>query len=157
MPKPYDTRLIMMVAQRPFDIEHNTFCKLIPLLYVDGVRADRTDFPNDGEVWWMLTARTSPLSEPGNLVIGSIEDASRFEQDNPQSSAFQATREAVTPLGIKDGVEVIDIGEDRLGWRSTVARTLRRVQWLNHAVFEASDPRIRPKRLVHGFVSGNLR
>jgi hypothetical protein len=43
------------------------------------------------------------------------------------------------------------------GWRSTVARTLRRVGWLNHAVFGASDPRIRPKRLVHGFVSGNLR
>ena len=62
MTKPNDKRLIMMVAQQSFETaDLNRFCKLIPIVYVDGTKPAAAEFPNDGEIWWMLTAKTRGL------------------------------------------------------------------------------------------------
>jgi hypothetical protein len=57
----------MMVAQAPFETDMNQFCKLIPVVYADGTRAEPLDYPNDGEIWWMLTAHTSRLTASSTL------------------------------------------------------------------------------------------
>ena len=110
MAKPYDTRLIMMVSQLPFETQDmNQFCKLIPIVYIDGVRASETDFPNDGEIWWMLNARTASLAVPGKLVVGIVEDAIRYEEADPTSSSFQVQRDSIRELDLNDGIEVLAI------------------------------------------------
>ena len=114
MTKPYDTRLLTMVAQEPFDHDVNRFCKLVPIVYVDGARAPASDFPNDGEIWWMLTARTGPLARPGNILVGTVEDAMRFDASSPDSSQYQAERDAISELSSRDGLEVLAIGDDQI-------------------------------------------
>ena len=110
MAKPYDTRLIAVVAQEKFEVEFNQFCKLVPVMYVDGTRPSPGDFPNDGEVWWMLTAQTSPYAQPGCLVSCQVEDAREFDEHDPHKSRFQAQRESVRGLNPKeDGLEILDI------------------------------------------------
>ncbi len=115
MPKPYDTRLIMMVSQEPFETDFNQFCKLLPVVYVDGVRPNPSDFMNDGEIWWMLTAQTGQLAEPGRLLIGSIEDATRFDGHDQNASRYQVRRDSVKHLSDKDGVEVVTLPGDSIG------------------------------------------
>ncbi|RJP33368.1 MAG: hypothetical protein C4547_12345 [Phycisphaerales bacterium] len=113
MARPYDTRLIMMVAQRSFEtVDLNQFCKLIPIAYVDGVRPTGMDFPNDGEIWWMLTAQTARLAEPGRLTVGTIENAVKYDLTDPTSSRYQVRRDAIHDLEIKDGLGVIELGPD---------------------------------------------
>lgn len=113
MPKPYDTRLIMMVAQRWFETpDFNQFCKLIPIAYVDGTKTTKEEFPNDGEIWWMLTSQTGRFAEPGKLLVGSIEDAVRFDSHDPTASKYQVKRDSVQDLGINDGMDVVDAPAD---------------------------------------------
>lgn len=115
MAKPYDTRLIMMVSQMRFETQDmNQFCKLIPVVYADGVRLTVKDFPNDGEIWWMLTARTAPLAEPGRLVTGTVENAVRYDEFDATSSRFQVQRESVRDLELKDGAEILSIPGDAI-------------------------------------------
>ena len=109
-----DTPIIMMVAQAPFETDLNQFCKLIPLAYADGTKADPQDFPNDGEIWWMLTAYTSRLAEPGQLVVGTLEFATRYEAHVPASSRYQVGRESVQSLNLEVGLEVLAIAGDAI-------------------------------------------
>lgn len=110
MAKPYDTRLIMMVSQMPFETSDlKKFCKLLPMVYVDGARTSAADFPNDGEIWWMLTARTAPLAISGKLVVGTIENAVRYVESDSTSSSYQAQRDSVRELDQNDGLEVVTI------------------------------------------------
>ncbi|HEY3967182.1 MAG TPA: hypothetical protein VGM05_21665 [Planctomycetaceae bacterium] len=113
MSKTTDTRLIMMVAQNYFETpDLHQFCKLIPLVYVEGTRASASDFPNDGEIWWMLTAETARLAEPGRLVVGQIENAIRYDEHDPRASSFQVKRDSVQDLNIKDGFEIVELPGD---------------------------------------------
>ena len=109
-----DSPLIMMVAQAPFETDLNKFCKLIPVAYADGTSADPLDFPNDGEIWWMLTAYTSGLAEPGQLLVGSLELAARYVSNDPVSSRYQVVRESVQPLNLGAGLEILNIPGDRI-------------------------------------------
>jgi hypothetical protein len=111
MTKPYDTRLIMMVAQEPFlaGEYQNQFCKLIPVAYVDGEIPDPADFPNDGEIWWMLTVQSAMLAQPGRLIVGQIEDAQRYEQFNPESSQYQVKLHSVQEVDARIGVQVVEL------------------------------------------------
>ncbi len=115
MAKPYDTLLVMVVAQKPFESNIDQFCKLIPFVYVDGERPKPGDFPNDNEIWWMLTAKSAALAEPGRLIVGSIEEAKRFNEQASGASWFQVVRESVSTLGRAHGMEVIDIPSDSIG------------------------------------------
>jgi hypothetical protein len=108
MPVSTETPLIMMVAQAPFETpDMNQFCKLIPVAYVDGVRPHPGDFPNDGEIWWMLTGYTSHLAEPGQLLVGTVEFATRYVAHDPVSSRFQVVRDSIQPLKLDVGFEVL--------------------------------------------------
>ncbi|MBI3464542.1 MAG: hypothetical protein HY000_16040 [Planctomycetes bacterium] len=115
MAKPYDSRLIAVVAQEQFEVEFNRFCKLVPIVYTDGVRPARGDFPNDDEVWWMLSAQTAPLAKPGLLVSCHVEDAREYNEYEPTKSQYQAQRESVRCLHAReDGLEVLTIPSDAL-------------------------------------------
>jgi hypothetical protein len=102
-------RLLMVVAQRPFELDPNRFCKLIPLMSLEGEECDPIDYPNDGEIWWMLTAQTAHLAEPGHLVVGDIEVAPRFDGYDEKSSQFQAIRESVRDPGMQECLELVDV------------------------------------------------
>lgn len=104
-----DDRLIMMVAQQPFEVGLNQFCKLAPLAYLDGTPASYLDFPNDGEIWWMLTLQSARLAEPGTLVMGNAEGAMRFDALDPDSSRYQAVRESVRQIDHHVARELLDV------------------------------------------------
>lgn len=114
MPKPYNSRIIMVVAQQWFEPAEGQyqFCKLVPLVYVDGERPEPVHFLNDGEVWWMLTAATALLAAPGRLVVGELEDAVRFERDDPHSSSLQVIRESLREVPGTDAMQIIDVPAD---------------------------------------------
>jgi hypothetical protein len=101
----------MMVAQEPFETsDMNQFCKLVPVVYLDGGRPQPGDFPNEGEIWWMLTPYTARLAEPGHLLSGMIEDAVRYDEHDPTSSQFQARRDSVEEIDPKDCLQLLDLG-----------------------------------------------
>ena len=84
-----DTQLIMMVAQVPFETpDMNQFCKLIPIAHADGTRLVPADFPNDGEIWWMLTAHTSRLAEAIAAQLGRTAE-SRWRTRRPQTEKLR--------------------------------------------------------------------
>lgn len=109
-----DDLLIMAVAQAPFEHNFNRFCKLVPLVYLDGTRANPDEFPNDGEIWWMLTVTSAHLAEPGRLVVGTVEKSVRYEDTNPGSSFYQAVRDQVRALDPRIGIEVVDVPGDAI-------------------------------------------
>lgn len=117
----------MMVAQAPFETpDMNQFCKLIPIASADGVKQAPTDFPNDGEIWWMLTALTSRLAVPGQLVVGAIETAFKYNPEDPHGSRYQAIRESIQELSPADGFEVVDLAGDKIEHiQDVVARGFR--------------------------------
>ncbi len=115
MPKPYDTRLIAVVAQHPFEHNFNRFCKLAPIVYADGERTVPEDFPNDGEIWWMLSAQSAGLATPGRLVSCSVEDAREMDEFDPTKSLFQAVRDSVNDLRPQpEGIEILTIPSDAI-------------------------------------------
>lgn len=122
MPTSYeneDRRLIMMVAQKPFEFSSetnaykNSFCKLIPIAYIDEYNQisfpDEADFPNDGEVWWMLTPQTRGFAKPGTLVVGKIEKATSFDADKPDASQFQVVKESIQEFSNENGCVIMDV------------------------------------------------
>lgn len=115
MSKPYDTRLVAIVAQDAFEYEFNKFCTLVPYLYIDGEVPKPEDFPNEGELWWMLTAQTMGLAQPGHFVSCKVENAFKYEQSEHQSSKYQALRESVRELNFReDGLEILTIPPDTI-------------------------------------------
>ncbi len=105
--------LIMMVAQKPFTpYAGGRFCKLAPVIWADGEEALPADFPNDGEVWWMLTTQTENLAQPGRLVMGPISEAHRFHEDDPKMSRYEVNKNLVGLLGIEYGMHVILLSDN---------------------------------------------
>lgn len=107
-------RLIMAVALDPFQIGINQFCRLIPLMTVEGIPLDPLDFPNNGEVWWMLTSQTSHLGKPGRLVVCQTEPANAFDPEDIESSQFQVVLDSVSELRIEEGLNILKIPDDSL-------------------------------------------
>lgn len=117
MPKdPLDSRMLLMVAQKPFTARLDTFCKLIPIVFLDDLHAliSADDFPNDGEVWWMLTDRTLALAEPGRLVAGVLENAVKYEEDNPDSSEFQVRRDSARDAREDEAMTIVPLAAESL-------------------------------------------
>lgn len=115
MNRPYEVRLICVVAQEKFDVDCNTFCKLAPIVYADGVVPVPDDFPNDGEVWWMLAPQSESLAEPGRLLSCWVEDARDFRSDDLTKSRYQAKRESVRDLDPREGLELLTAPDNALG------------------------------------------
>lgn len=115
MSKPYDSRLISVVAQEQFEVELNRFCKLAPIAYADGVRVAPGDFPNHDELWWMLSIQSAALAEPGVLVSCQVEDAREYNEFDPTKSRYQAQRDSVRHLSPReDGLEIVTIPSDAI-------------------------------------------
>lgn len=106
--------IVMVVAQRPFRINTNEFCKTLPVLSDSGEKLSPSDFPNDGEIWWMLTPQTKGLAIPGRLILGQTETAIGFKPDDPYNSSIQIVRDSPRNLYLKDGLEILEIAPDAL-------------------------------------------
>lgn len=102
-------RLLMAVGQRPFDLSSGTFCKALPLFGMNGDKMDASDFPNDGEIWWMLLPYTASLALPGRLIVGDIETAGGFKSDDPHNSQYQIKKDSLRNQSIHDGVEILEV------------------------------------------------
>ncbi len=111
----------MMVAQAPFESDIHQFCKAIPIARMNGERLALTDFPNDGEIWWMLTAKTARLAAPGRLFAGVLETAMRYDEYDPTSSFYQLKRDSVQELESKDGMELLEVPADSLNGIQDIA------------------------------------
>ena len=113
---PLHSLMLMMVAQKPFSPKGDTFCKLVPVAFLEEPLApiDSDDFRNDGEIWWMLTDRTAALAEPGRLVTGFLEKAKGYEDDKPDSSEFEAKRDSVRDPRHEEAMTIVPIEPDSL-------------------------------------------
>jgi hypothetical protein len=102
-------RIVMAVAQVPFDNELNTFGTLAPLLLDDGTVAEEDDFPNNGLVWWMLQDRTRGFAHPGRLVTGTLERALGWDSGDPGKQYYQVDIHSVHPARPDDVVEIVAV------------------------------------------------
>ena len=74
----------------------------------------------------MLTAYISRLAVPGQLMVGELELAIKYEANDPLSSRYQAKRESIQDLNLKDGLEVINMPVDAIeNIQDVVARGFR--------------------------------
>ena len=106
-------KFIFAVAQRPFESVSgesgisNQFCALLPVFDWNGDPANLSDFPDNGEVWWMVRPGARGLAEPGRLVTGIVEDSTR--KGIPGRSQFQVNADNVEAVRGRDYVEIIEI------------------------------------------------
>lgn len=104
-------RYLFAVAQKSFEVESdagifNQFCTLLPLVGPNGERADPSDFPANGDVWWMVRG-VRGLAEPGRLVTGMLEESR--EAGQPGRASYQVVFDSVEPIRGKDYVEIVDV------------------------------------------------
>jgi hypothetical protein len=104
-----DCKLIMAVAQEPFENAGNRFAPLVPLLWVDGTAVNRSDFRNNGLVWWK-GPEGYQRADPGRLMAGLVEPAPAWD-NNPDKSRFQAKYEVTDVPRADDILEIIDIND----------------------------------------------
>ncbi|MFO0963728.1 MAG: hypothetical protein U0625_12620 [Phycisphaerales bacterium] len=106
-PKPFHCPTLLVVVQKPFLTDSGEFCKLAPLIYLDGDYPRPEEFLNDGEVWWMLTPRTRGFAEPGRIVVAQLERAVRFDERDEDKSSVQAVIDSIRDPGKDDVFQVI--------------------------------------------------
>lgn len=112
-------RLVFAVAQLPFDTANadtmnvNTFGTLVPILDQNGRSANREDYPQAGLVWWMLRASARAYAEPGRLVSGRLEYATRYDPQDPSSHLFQVEFESVEPVRSNTAIEILTVTSTR--------------------------------------------
>lgn len=102
-------RLVLAVAQLPFETGSREFATLIPLSTLDGrALADlRGNFPTNGDIWWMLTPQTKVFAEPGRLVIATLEAAR--EQERTDKAFYQIVPDSMDPVREDRFVEILHI------------------------------------------------
>ena len=117
MGKPYDTRLIMMVSQMPFETpDMNQFCRA----YFTRLRRRRASFGRS------VSKRRRDLVDAhraaqrhsryqANSLWARWRMRFRFEESDSASSFYQAQRESIRDLDLKDGVVVVTIPGDAIG------------------------------------------
>ena len=102
--------IIGVVAQESFEppsagVRHS-FCTLLPLLFRDGERTDRSQFPDNGLVWWMLAPDAHRIATPGRVVSFTLEPAKDLGRGK---SAYQARRDSVKLVSPADAVEILTV------------------------------------------------
>lgn len=105
-------RFVLAVAQMPFEVAaasgvFNQFCTLVPVLNEDGTRAEPREFPDTGDVWWLVRPEIRGLAKPGRLLSARLE-GSRFLGEKGKAH-YQAAVDTVEPLRDRDYIEIIDI------------------------------------------------
>ncbi len=104
-----EKRVVLAVAQRPFESNGHTFCTLAPVMHEGGMVVSTEDFPRCGLVWWMLRAGTSGFAEPGRLVMAQLEEAVRWDPDDENSMYYQALIPSVEPVRSSHLVEILRV------------------------------------------------
>lgn len=102
--------IIGVVAQQPFEPSSTgvrlSFCTLLPLLFRDGERTERNQFPDNGLVWWMLAPDAHRFATPGRLVSFVLEPAKEHREGK---SVYQARRDTVKPVAHADAAEILTV------------------------------------------------
>src|SRR5437016_4845139 len=111
------TPAILAVAQLPFDKEGdsgvwNSFSTLVPILYEDGRRTNRADFPANGDVWWMIRSAVRNLAEPGRLITGILESSE--QADRPGKARYQVRVESVEAARSTQLTEIVELEPDEV-------------------------------------------
>lgn len=105
-------RFVFAVAQTPFEHAsssgvYHQFCTLLPLLSDGGTPAQPQDFPDNGDVWWMVRPEVRGYAKPGQLLTAVLEESREFGQRG--KSHYQARIDSVELLRERDYVEIIDV------------------------------------------------
>ena len=115
-------RIIAAVAQFPFEPSSeeggpvNLFSTLRPLLFLDdGAPAERSDFPNCGLVWWLVRSPLRPLVQPGRLFTGVLEEARKFDKNDPLTMYYQVAVASAEPARPDDLLEILTVRDDAVG------------------------------------------
>jgi hypothetical protein len=100
------------VAQMPFEHAstagvYNQFCTLLPLLNDGGTVAEARDFPDNGDVWWMVRPEVRGYAKPGQLLTAVLEESRGVGQKG--TSHYQARVDSVELLRDRDYIEIIDV------------------------------------------------
>jgi len=99
--------VIMVVGQLPFQAGNGDFCTLLPLLMADGTKAEREDFPDNGDIFWMLRPATRHFAEPGRLVRGRLE---KSPQAGTRGKAdYQICADDIDVVRSKDYIELLKV------------------------------------------------
>lgn len=111
-------RLVLVVAQKPFETPSATgiyhqFATLIPLINADGTRAERSEFPANGDVWWMLRPGIRGLAEPGRLLEGVLEESQQVGE--AAKAHYQIVVDSVEQLRSRNYIEILDVPPERIG------------------------------------------
>lgn len=104
--------VVLAVAQKPFEKDSesgiwNNFATLLPVLHEDGRRAEPAEFPDNGDVWWMVVPPKRGLAEPGRLLTGTLE-LSKFV-GQPGKAHYQVRVDSVEATRPSQIVELIDV------------------------------------------------
>jgi hypothetical protein len=92
---PIGQLALLLVAQQPFSSATSSFCKLLPIRYMNGGLPHSSEFKNDGEVWWMLNNRTRLFAQPGRLLVGRLEHANAFDEWDQTKSSIQVEIDSI--------------------------------------------------------------
>lgn len=120
-------KFVFVVGQQLAEIPsqtgiYNQFCSLIPLVDMEGRMARSVDFPDTGDVWWMIRPVTRGLAEPGRLVTGVVEESLKKGQIG--LAHYQAMGDSVEALNSRDYIEIIDVGNTMIAEpRDLIRRT----------------------------------
>ncbi len=104
-------RCVFVVAQHMFENGPNCFCTLIPVLREDGSRADSADFPDVGDVWWLVLGGKRGLAWPGRLVQAAVEASPAYKQGK---AFFQVVANDIETVTADDYFEVIKVPAEQL-------------------------------------------
>jgi energy-coupling factor transporter ATP-binding protein EcfA2 len=118
-PQELEGKTVICAAdQDPFELGHNVFCVLTPLILEDGRRFDtlRETFPNRGRVWWMVRHDLNASNiAPGCICEVKLERAVDYDSARPDKDYFQARRRDAI-IGSRNFLEVLAVeSEPRLG------------------------------------------
>lgn len=127
-------RFVFAVAQMPFEVlspkgVFHQFGTLLPLLNEDGTRAEPSEFPDNGDVWWMIRPEVRGLARPGRLLTARVEESR--EAGGMGKAHYQAIVDTVEPLRDRDYIEIIDVPPEAIpDERALVSK--RRIATVDH-------------------------
>ena len=131
LPELTGKRLLLAVAQKPFESEANCFSTLVPVLFDDREVPDPSDFPNNGLVWWMVKPPARKLAEPGRLIRGVLERAHRFDAADPDMTYYQVQYASVAAPSRDDVAEILTVSTSAISKLRDLVRE-RSVVTLDH-------------------------
>lgn len=106
------TEIVAAIAQDPFWSGENQFATVKPIAVIANDRLEPVrggDYPNRDLCWWLIRG-ISPIKEvvAGRLIVGHVEEAERYDPQDPDKDRFQLDCDSVKLGGPKNIIEIID-------------------------------------------------